>query len=276
MNRFRLWRRHIALPADHGSWVFLLSPLIIGLAGGGRLSIVTVYLVVASLAGFLARQPLTIAIKALSGRRSREELPVALLWTAVYGGIAAAHVAGLVVRGFGYVLLLAIPGAIVFAWYLLLVSRRTERRQLGLELAATGALALSAPAAYWIGRGAPLPFGWLLWLLVWAQSAASIVYVYLRLVQREWKSVPPPAKRWRAGGAALTFSAMNFVAVLALALGQIVSFWLTAPFLIQTAETVWGTLHPCAGWKPRAIGLRQLAVSALFTVLFVAGWYAGV
>jgi hypothetical protein len=66
-----LMRRHVALPADHGSWVFLCSPLLIGLAAGGRWTVVSVYLVVAALAGFLIRQPLTIAVKIYSGRRAR-------------------------------------------------------------------------------------------------------------------------------------------------------------------------------------------------------------
>ena len=84
-------------------------------------------------------------------------------------------------RGFGYLLYLAIPGVFVFAWYLVLLSRRAERRQWLVEILAAGALALNAPAAMWIGLGVPDPSGWLLWALVWAQSAASIVYTYLRL-----------------------------------------------------------------------------------------------
>jgi len=31
-----LFRRHVALPQDHGSWAFFLGPLIVGLFVGGR------------------------------------------------------------------------------------------------------------------------------------------------------------------------------------------------------------------------------------------------
>ena len=46
-------------------------------------------------------------------------------------------------------------GSLVFAWYLWLVGRREERRQIGMELLATGVLALTAPAGYWVGVGRP-------------------------------------------------------------------------------------------------------------------------
>ena len=86
----RLARRHVAWPADHGSWVFLLSPLIVGLFAGGRWTTPCSYLIVAALAGFLIRQPLTIAVKVLAGRRSRDDLPAAVFWSLVYAAVAAS------------------------------------------------------------------------------------------------------------------------------------------------------------------------------------------
>ena len=66
-----LLKKHVALPGDHGSWVFLFSPLLIGLWAGGRLTTVSWYLVAASLCGFLSRQPITILVQVASGRRGR-------------------------------------------------------------------------------------------------------------------------------------------------------------------------------------------------------------
>jgi len=45
----RLFRRHVALPSEHGAWVFLLSPMIIGFFAGGRWSVTSFYLIVAAL-----------------------------------------------------------------------------------------------------------------------------------------------------------------------------------------------------------------------------------
>lgn len=72
-----LFRRHVALPAEHGAWVFLLGPLLIGLFAAGPFSTATVYLVIAALCGFLVRQPITLVIKVLGGRRGRDTLPAA-------------------------------------------------------------------------------------------------------------------------------------------------------------------------------------------------------
>jgi hypothetical protein len=273
-----LFRRHIALPGDHGSWVFLFSPLLIGLFAGGQFTPASLTLVVAALAAFLLRQPATILVKIYSRRRPRRELPAAWFWLCVYALIAGLAVAALVVQGYSYLLILALPGIPVFAWHLLLVSRRAERRQMGVELVATGVLALAAPAAYWVGVGRPDPLGWWLLALVWAQSAASIVYAYLRLEQRELKPPPGTATRseWlqrvRMGRRALLYTSFNLVAVAALSLAGVLPPLLPLPYALQWAESVWGTLRPAYGLRPTAIGLRQLAVSSLFTILFIVTW----
>ena len=267
-----LFRRSIALPADHGSLVFLLSPLIIGLAVGGRWTPPVFYLVVAAICGFFTRQPMTIAVKALSGRRSQKDLFPALFWSAVYGVIGSIHVVGLVMRGFGYLLYLAIPGMAVFAWYLYLVSRREERRQFGLEILGAGVFALTAPAGLWAGIGRPVPLGWLLWALTWAQSAASIAYIYLRLHQRSFEKVPPLLQRLDSGLPVLSLTSLNLLAVTALGMDGLISSRLALAFLPQWLEAVWGTWRPAIGSRPTSIGIRQMIVSALYTLLFVWAW----
>lgn len=270
MSRF--FRAHLALPQDHGAWVFLLSPLIIGLAAGGRWTIASGLLCAAALLAFLVRQPVTMAVKALSGRRPRADLGPALLWTALYGLALLAALAGLIAQGATYILWLALPAVPVFAWHLWLVSRRAERRKAGVEILAAGVLALAAPAAFWIGRGGPHPDGWLLWLLTWLQAAASIVHAYLRLAQRELAAPPPIPERLRMARRALTYTGFNFLLTLGMGLSGFVSPWLFLPYLLQFGETVYGTLRPAIGLRPTRIGLRQLLVSTLFTVLFVLVW----
>ena len=132
------FRRHVALPADHGSWAFFLKPLLIGLFAGGRWHTTAIYLTIASLCAFLIRQPISIVVKIHAGRRSRDTLGAAWFWIALYGGIAGLHVVGLVMRGFGYLLYLAIPGVLVFSWYLLLLSRRAGSFMTGAEIYVDG------------------------------------------------------------------------------------------------------------------------------------------
>lgn len=268
----QLFRRHVALPQDHGSWIFLIRPLLVGLVAGGRLTTVSLYLVVAAFAAFLIRQPVTLAVKAYSGRRGPGELPAAWFWIAVYSLVGLLHVTGLVIRGNGFVLWLALPGVPVFAWYLFLVSRRAERRQLLVEVLATGALSLAAPAAYWVGVGRPDPLGWLLWALMWGQSGASILHAYMRLGQRGWSGVPVMRDRLRHGAGALSFTGGNVAWVAAAGAGGILPAGLVAPYALQFLETAWCALRPVPGIKPIRVGLRQLAVSTVFTALFIIFW----
>jgi O-antigen/teichoic acid export membrane protein len=271
-NTPSIFRRQIALPQDHGSWVFILGPLITGLFAGGQFSAASLALVLAAMAAFLIRQPVTAAIKAYSGRRPRSDLPAARFWMGVYGTLVVLCITELAVLGDTYVIYLGIPVIPVFAWHLWLVSRRDERRQSGIEILATGVLALAAPAAYWIGKGAYQPVGWLLWILVWSQSAASIVYAYLRLEQRGWKPNPALKIRFKAGARAISYAIFNLFLALALGFFQIIPMFVFSAFLVQALETVYGTVYPAIGAKPVSIGTRQLIVSIIFTVLFITNW----
>ncbi|MBI3175936.1 MAG: YwiC-like family protein [Chloroflexi bacterium] len=270
-------RRQIALPQDHGSWVFILSPLLVGLFAGGRFTAASLALVIAAMAAFLIRQPVTMAVKAYAGRRPRTDLPAARFWIILYGTVILLALGYLIVRGFTYVLFLAVPGAPVFAWHLILVSKRAERRQAGVEILATGVLALAAPAAYWVGLGHYAAEGWWLWLWTWLQSSGSIVYAYLRLEQRERAALSPSkgltrSEGWQMGQRAFLYTSFNLALALILGWIHFQPQWIFLPFLVQWAETVWGVTHPAVGWKPTAIGIRQLIVSTLWTILFILCW----
>jgi YwiC-like protein len=265
-------QKHIALPSDHGSWVFVLSPLLIGIFAGRRFTLASAFLVVAVMGVFLLRQPVTMMVKALSGRRSRRDLPPAGLWTGVYTAISGLAGIGLALQGFDYLLILVLPGILVFIWHLALVSRRAERRQAGVEIIGSGVLALAAPAAYWVGKGQPDPSGWWLFGLTWFQSAASIVYAYLRLEQRALPQVPDLRTRLLMGHRALLYTSFNLAATVVLAAIGILPRLIFIPYSVQWIESIVGTLRPAVGVKPTLIGLRQLSVSTLFTVLFILAW----
>ena len=265
-------RKQIFLPQDHGSWVFIFSPLLIGLFAGGRFTLASLSLVIAAIAAFLIRQPITIAVKAYSGRRAKSDLSAARFWIAVYGAIVLIALISLFNMGFGYLILLAIPGVPVFAWHLWLVSKREERRHVNVEIIATGVLSLAAPAAYWVGIGRYDVAGWWLWILVWLQTAASIVYAYLRLEQRDQAEGLGSAALWKIGSRAFVYTTFNLVVVLALGLLTILPRLLFLPYLVQWLETLWGIFHPAVKWKPTRIGIRQLIVSTLWTILFIITW----
>lgn len=273
-RRTKILLKHVAVPAEHGAWVFLFSPLLAGLALGKTWNLAGLALSAAVIAAFLGRAPLTVVVKILSKRRPRSEMPAALFWLGLYGMIALAGLAVLALEGFGYIGWLALAAIPALGWHLWLVSRRDERRKPAVEIVASGVLALSAPAAVWIGAGEPVPTGWLLWILFWLQAAASIVYAYMRLAQRVMKTQPSRQEAWQMGRRALLYTGFNLAAGLALAAAGVIPLLAGLAFLLQFGETLWGITHPAVGYKPAAIGVRQMVVSILFTLVFTAGWLA--
>ena len=272
MSRPSYFRKRIALPQEHGSWALFLGPLLIGFWAGGQWRVASLYLIVAATAGFLIRQPLTAWIKVRAGRRPATDLPAIRFWIVAYGGIAALHVAGLVLRGFGYLLYLAVPALPVVAWHLWLIAHRAERRQLLVEVVGTGVLSLGAVAAMWVGVGAYDHHGWLLWLYMWAAGANSIIYTYLRLTQRTADAPRNTTARLRMAAPALVSAGCNLGLVVGFALLGASSWRLLVPFGIQAVECIWGMLHPASGARPKQIGMRQLLVTILFTLAFLWAW----
>ena len=99
-----LFKKHIAVPQDHGSWVFILSPLLIGIFASKHFNYGSFNLIVASMAAFMLRQPMTVLVKILAARRPDNELPIARFWLAVYSGIALLSVIALILEGFYFIL----------------------------------------------------------------------------------------------------------------------------------------------------------------------------
>ncbi len=268
----QLLKKRYALPAEHGAWIWWLGPLAIGSAAAGRLVSDLSWLALEALVLFLLRQPATIWVKAMSGRRPRKEARPAAAWFAVYATLATAMGARLLRSGYWRLLWLALPGIPVFAWHLWLVSRREERGQMGIELVGAGVLALAAPAAYWVNAGADPWLPWLLWGLTWLQTAASIVLVYLRLAQRRWNEAFTPIERLRRGARALFYHAFNLAAASFLVLSGWMPFLVGVAFSVSLLDALAGVLNPPIGHQPARIGLRQLAGSALFTLLMMAAF----
>jgi hypothetical protein len=214
---------------------------------------------------------MTILVKVVSRRRPRRDLPAAIFWASIYGGIALVNLLGLLLRGYEYVAALAIPGVAVFAWYLILVGSRGERGQIGVEILGAGVLALLAPAGFWIGLERFDPLGWWLWGLIWAQAAMSIVHVHARLGHRKTAAGTPGKPRALARRSMALSTAVVLAVLVLSAAGRLPSL-LFVPYLLQWGEAAWALATPQAGTRPNVIGVRQLVVSALFTVLFIFVW----
>jgi len=246
--------------------------LFVGLAAGGHPDLDAVLLLLAALCAFLLRQPATILVKVISGRRPRSDLAPATFWIIGYGLIGGMAVWAVIAAGHPQVVLLAIPGAPVFAWHLWLVSRRAERGQIGMELVGAGVLALTAPAGYWVAGGTSGRDPWILWGLTWLQAAASIVFIYLRLEQRKLEAVPSVQDRWCQGRRALMYHTFNLAAALGLAILGWAPWLVPVGFGLMLIDALQGVARPPIGSKPTTIGIRQLGLSAAFMLIMALGY----
>ncbi len=268
LGRSRLMKKHLILPPEHGAWIWLAGPFVVGAVAGKSWSLDILLCGATVLAAFFARQPVTLLVKMISGRRSRRELTPALFWLAVDGSLAAILAVTLALRGYTQILLLALPAVPVFGWYLWLVSRRAERRQTGVQIVAAGVLSLAAPAGYWVAGGSAPGLPWIIWGVMWFQAAASIVFVQLRLEQRDWSQTGSLPLRLSRGKRALLYNGFNALAGL---IGWVIlglwPIWLTVGFGLMLVDTIEGVLRPAVGSRPNAVGIRQGISSGIFILL---------
>jgi hypothetical protein len=260
------------LPAEHGAWTWWLGPLLVGIAAARCPGWDAAILLVAALASFLVHQPSAIAVRALAGRRPKTDLAPALFWVGVHGLVALAAVVVLVLRGhtrFVWLLTLGLP---FFAFHLGLIYRKTERRQMIVEMLGAGVMALWAPAAYWVGGGIDYPEPWILWVLTWAQSMAAIANVYLGLEQRRWPDIPRPAERLRAGRRTLAHHTLGLLLAVAFAAGGLAPWLTLAAFAVVFGDAADSVLRPMLGAWPTQIGIRQLVSTTLFVFLMVVAY----
>lgn len=268
-----VWRKHIALPQQHGSWALWLGPFAIGALIGGLARPGMLWLALASLGAFLALQPATILIKALSGRRGRGDAPAAAAWLSAYAALAALGAAGLALSGNAALIALGLVALPALAWQLWLVAHTAERHNLWAEVAGAAALALCAPAAYWVDGGGTLATGSTLWALCALQSGAAVAYIYVRLAYRRMTQAPTWAERARLAALSTAWHSANLIVAALLALAGLAPALVVVPFAAMLAEAVYGgLLRPGIGVRPTIIGVRQVLLTALFAALMVAAY----
>ena len=265
-------RRRLAVPGDHGGWALWLGPFAVGIGVAGEWNEALPLLFASGLAAFMARQPAVIVVKALAGRRSREDVMPALIWLLTYSSLIAAGSLALIRAGHVTVLWFGAPALPVLWWQLTLVARRAERRQMGADIVGAGVLALAAPAAHAVVIGRITGTAWLLWALCWFQSAAAVVFVFLRLAQRRLGKAPATPDRWRMGRRAMLYNGFNVIGSLALALLGFAPRLTVVPFAAMWAYAAYGVLRPVVGVRPSRLGFAQVGATVVFSVLLIAAY----
>lgn len=259
-NSVRL--RPIALPAEHGSWGFLLEPVLLGLALAPSLA--GLALALAVVAAFLIRNPVRIFLRGRRLTRSSKRLPLARTVALLYALVTALGVAVCVLRaGFAPLapLLVVAPLAVLFTFY----DATNRGREFVAEIAGAVGLAAAAPAIALAG-GWPAGPAWVTWVIVVVKALPTVVYIRARLRLEGGSAV----NRWPSASAHV--------------LGLAIATWLwargmspllTAVFLaLMMARAAVGLTGVRWGRRPKQIGVLEFVFSGLYVVVTAIGFHA--
>jgi hypothetical protein len=166
------------LPREHGGWVMLYAPLIVGVSQGQTIRLDVLALALAVTAVYGVRVP---AASLLLGRQGERYL--ARLWLVGYALAAAIGALGLAGHPNRWrLLVVAAAGAFLFVVHFVLSVRR-EHRGAAAELLGVAGLSLTAPLGYLVAGGDSWSGAAVLWALHFAFFGSSVFYVKWRVAQ---------------------------------------------------------------------------------------------
>ncbi len=252
----------------------LLAPWAVGCGVARRLAWQDLVLLAAMLLFFLAHNQL---LSWLRLRLVAAPDPAALgrargLFLGLAGAGGVALLPPLVRYRLTALLVLGAIAGVLVAGSMLLVYRRLDHALAGQVLAPAG-LALSAPAAYYVARGALDRVALALWAINFLFFLGAVFYVRLKIdaLKNTAALAPPPAKlRFAAQTLAIDLAILAAV-LLALRLGSL-SPWAVLAFVPAAIQTVGGAArldHPA---RLKRVGILATAHSVLFAILVV--WLA--
>lgn len=264
------------IPHEHGAWVILYAPAIIALAVARPfLPLPSLLLIVAATGFFLARHAAGLLIR----KRGKEGTG---FWLGVYLVIAAAGTAPLLLAyqrlallhvGLA-VLALFVIHALLSVW----PSRKRLDRSVWGEILAVGALAMTAPAAYAVARGALEVTAWYLWAACVLYFSSSVFYVKMLLAAGTVRGEPGWRERWSLGRNNVIYHVLLLLIVLTAA--SQIGGWSGALAAVAYAPIL---LRAFRGWTRlsnrlpplKRVGLAETFYSLWFTGFLIAALYVG-
>lgn len=250
--------RQIALPTEHGSWGFLLEPLVAALviafsSGGFWISIMVI-------GAFLARRPLQVFITQLKAPAGAMRM-AALSFVVLFSLVAAIGLVGTLLTS-SLAVLIPLATALPVAVFQLYIESTTRGRQLVAELA--GALVMPASAASIIlADGGGWPFAAAVWFFFFARFVPSILYIRNRLNLEKGKA-----------SSMILPAAMHAVALIAIALVAFAGFlpMLVIPaFAVLVARSIYGLSRYRRRVKAMKIGVAEVVYGLVVVAALVAG-----
>jgi len=255
-------------PHEHGSWGTFVGLMLATVLATG-LNVNVLLTMVAGVALFLAREPLSQGVKLRFGRR-RKPVPKALyFWAGVYLAISAAAGGLLLIWGGLWGLLwLAAAGVVVLAVHLTLAPRRQLMMTAWGEWIGVLGVSLVIPAIYLAANETLDQWALGLWLIGLAQVTGPIFYIRLKVrIQARLPEPPPMGQRLLAAWRPLLFSAISLAGAVALGMLGWAPAWAWLALLPSAIKHLWGALN----WTPRGhLNIQQLGWIEVANILLFA------
>ncbi len=255
------WRQ--MLPREHGAWGLLFQPFLAGAITSGLPARLWAPATILLLAGFAVRVPLlALARCAAQNRRCGPVLRTALVWIAAETALLGWSLWLLWPHLPSEWRVAVLAGGPAFTAMAVWIAASNRQRSRLYQTLSAAALALSAPFAIQLARGAVPAWGWALWLVFVLHSSAAIQLVHERLERRIAARIPGGA----APNSTLLLAAVAFQAAGGSALAFVDPLWLLPPALSSAFVFVeWRRLRrPEVLREPLTrVGWRTLALSAL-------------
>jgi YwiC-like protein len=253
-------RSALKLPKEHGAWVMLYVPFVLGVAVAGRVNWQLLLLLLSTTAMFISRESLLVSWRARARGRDAAEAGRMLL---LYLVLAAVFGLPLI---FAFKLFWLIPLGLIVAALLLINGRQAtqmEERTMTGEIMAIAGLTMTAPVAYYAASGRWEATAFWLWLLSMLYMASSVFYIKLRIYRLNPRKQAEQRQAWRS---CAFYHSFLLVALLALIFTdglRLLLFIAFAPVLIRT---FWGMFKPKTKVNLTRAGILEIVYSMFFLI----------
>ncbi len=257
--------KQLLLPAEHGSWAWLLVSYVVGVGVAGQFSFAIFLVLVGGLAAFLWRQPTTALIRLRQGRGRQSHYPLAMKLFLSLGGIALGALIGLLWLGHWSFLWLLLPLSLLFVIHLAVARQGGNGRYLWLELLGAIGLALMAPAAMVVSLQNDFYQMVWVWLLMALQNGLGVFYVRLRIADTHKRPSARPPILW--------IHLIGMGIILIATLFQWIPLFSSLPFIGFFARAVWVAQKPRPVANMKRFGFAEVGIELLSGLLIVGSYY---
>ena len=244
--------RPIALPTEHGGWMIVIAPVLVGLLVAPSMS--GVFLGFAAILAFLCRHPLKLFLGDVQAKKSFPRTRIAKNFAIAYGLGATLLIGACAItcrEAWYWPLVGAIPCFAVQSWFDI---HKQSRQFLAEALGTIGAGSFASSIA--LCAGVPIQQSLTLWILVSAQALSAIIYVGARLRRAHGQS-------YSVWPSLITHGGSLCIAIM-LRLPLVV-----AASAIMAVRAAYGLTRSDPNMKAQFVGVQEIAYS-LISVLAIA------